>query len=849
MNNNSTDHELLARVQQENAVLRQTNADLEQRISRLELAQEDSQWKSALLEAQFNPFNDGWLLVDNNAKILLQNQSLADLWKIPPQLIIDSDDEGFLKFVASRNKNPAQFLEKVRYLYAHPGETSHDVLSLVDGTVLDRYSFPCVGKNGTHYGRIWTFRDITEQKLTEEKLAFERELLRELLDNSPDHIYFKDTQSRFIKSSTAQARQFGVASPELLVGMMDSDFFTDEHAGSAFEDEQQIIRTGQPMIAKVEREVWQDGRRESWVTTTKMPLRDKDGGIIGTFGISKDITELKRTEEALRESQALYQSLVQHLHAGIFSKDAAGRFNFVNPYFCQLKQLPADRFLGRTAQEITVEESRNPKLSWSTELAIKGDLNHQQIMQTGRLIEMEEINIKPDGQPQHLHIVKSPVFGSGQKVIGSLGVVFDMTKLKRVEAALVETSTLLETLLMNTTDYIYFKDLQSRFVHFSQSMLEYFDLKRPAELKGKTDFDFFLDENARPAFEAEQEIIRTGKPIFNIEEGQLKLDGRLAWVLTSKMLWSDKAGNVIGTMGISKDISGRKTAEAELEAAHLQLLENSRLAGMAEVATSVLHNVGNVLNSVNVSCAVAADKVRKSRVGSVAKAAALLQEHEDDLAAYFTTDPTGRKLPEYLGKLAARLTEEQAELLQELQSLGKNIEHIKDIVAMQQNHAKVSGITETINASDLAEDSLRMNCESLARHSVQVIRDYQEVPRITVEKHKALQILVNLIRNAKQACIASGRADKQVTLCVARGPGCIRIAIIDNGVGIAPENLTRIFAHGFTTKAEGHGFGLHGAALAAREMGGTLNVQSGGLGQGSTFTLELPDRPASIPSA
>ncbi len=159
---------------------------------------------------------------------------------------------------------------------------------------------------------------------------------------------------------------------------------------------------------------------------------------------------------------------------------------------------------------------------------------------------------------------------------------------------------------------------------------------------------------------------------------------------------------------------------------------------------------------------------------------------------------------------------------------------------MQQNYAKVSGVTETIQMSDLVDDGLRMNEGSLVRHTVRVIREYDELPRITIEKHKALQILVNLIRNAKHACDDSGHADKQVTVRVTGGTDCIRVSVIDNGVGIPRENLTRIFAHGFTTKAEGHGFGLHSGALAAREMGGSLTVHSDGPGNGATFILELP---------
>lgn len=159
---------------------------------------------------------------------------------------------------------------------------------------------------------------------------------------------------------------------------------------------------------------------------------------------------------------------------------------------------------------------------------------------------------------------------------------------------------------------------------------------------------------------------------------------------------------------------------------------------------------------------------------------------------------------------------------------------------MQQDYAKISGVTEVLKVTDLIEDSLRMNAGALMRHEVKVIREYDEVPWITLEKHKAVQILVNLIRNAKHACDASGTADKKVTIRVTHDQDRVRVSVSDNGVGIAPENLTRIFAHGFTTKKNGHGFGLHSGALAAQEMGGSLTVHSKGVGRGATFTLELP---------
>ncbi len=290
-----------------------------------------------------------------------------------------------------------------------------------------------------------------------------------------------------------------------------------------------------------------------------------------------------------------------------------------------------------------------------------------------------------------------------------------------------------------------------------------------------------------------------------------------------------------------ENITARIRAEAELEKSLRALLESSRLAGMSEVATSVLHNVGNVLNSVNISCSVVADLVRKSRIDSVAKTAALLQQHEADLTSFFGAEGTGRKLPSYLAQLAARLSTEQSMILTELGLLDRNIEHIKDIVSAQQNYAKnLGGIRETLPLESLVEDALRMNSAALTRHHIEVIRNFCELPPIQLEKHKVLQILVNLLRNAKHALRDNENSNRRMTISITRHNDCVAVSVSDNGVGITADDLPRVFSHGFTTKQDGHGFGLHSGILAAQEMGGRLTVHSDGPGLGAFFTLELP---------
>lgn len=294
------------------------------------------------------------------------------------------------------------------------------------------------------------------------------------------------------------------------------------------------------------------------------------------------------------------------------------------------------------------------------------------------------------------------------------------------------------------------------------------------------------------------------------------------------------------TRELAIENAARQKALDELSTAQTTLVEMSRAAGMAEVATGVLHNVGNVLNSVNVSCNLIVNQIRESRVGNVARIAEMVSEAGDGLGPFFTEDPRGRQIPGYLVSLSSALKEEHNLIMAESESLNQRVEHIKEIVTMQQSYGRVSGVLETIGAEQLMEDALKLNAGALIRHNVTVRKEYQDVPPITVDKHQVLQILLNLINNAKYAC--DGVTEKKIITLRIFSPVQNRICmqVTDNGIGIAPENMTRIFQHGFTTRKKGHGFGLHSGAIAAKSFGGSLTVHSDGQGCGATFSLELP---------
>ena len=426
-------------------------------------------------------------------------------------------------------------------------------------------------------------------------------------------------------------------------------------------------------------------------------------------------------------------------------------------------------------------------------------------------------------------------------VIAQLAVTSNITERKRAEDAIAHSLALLRATLESTADGILTVGPTGRIESYNQTFLKMWGMGE--ELIASRDaslvLNFVRDQLAdREPFLAQDRYLAE-HPLEESFDLLSFADGRCCERFSRPML---VAGRPAGRVWSFRDITERKRAEADLEKAHLELLAASRLAGMAEVATSVLHNVGNVLNSVNVSTTLLRDNLGGPHLQNLVKVSGLLRENAANLVPFLTQDPRGQRLPGFLEKLANQMVTEQTAQQRELEDLGKNIEHIREIVALQQGYATVSGITEALAAHELIEEALRMNESAFGRDSIQVVREFQPSPSITADRHKVLQILVNLIRNAHQALQASGKPDKTLRLTVGPvvGNGHVRIRVCDNGAGIAPENLNRIFQHGFTTKKDGHGFGLHSSANAARAMGGRLHVEPDPAAGATVFVLELP---------
>jgi diguanylate cyclase (GGDEF)-like protein/PAS domain S-box-containing protein len=454
-------------------------------------------------------------------------------------------------------------------------------------------------------------------------LSLESDLFRALMTNTTDRIYFKDAESRFLLINQSTAAEMGLGDPSEIIGKTDFDFFSEEHARNAYTDEQQIIASGHPMVGIEEKETWPDGR-ETWVSTTKFPMRDREGRTIGIFGISRDISEHKQGEAAriaaavLKESNVgleksnaalqvqiaerrraeavldrernLLRELIDNLPEFIFAKDTEGRFTLANRALAL--------HMGASKPEDLY--GKNDFDFYPADLASQFQAEEQALLQSGqRIIEHEEPTRGVDGRPMLTLTTKVLLYDNQGRIIGLAGNSQDITERKsmelstrhaneelgktnaalqqeiaerlRAETALDNERNLFRTMMDNTSDHIYFKDAESHFLLINKAQAVVFGLDDPSKAVGKTDFDFFTEEHARQAFGDEQKIIQNEKPLVGVEEKETWPDGHETWVSTTKIPMRDQAGRIIGTIGISRDITERKAMELSVQLANTQL--------------------------------------------------------------------------------------------------------------------------------------------------------------------------------------------------------------------------------------------------------------------------------------
>ncbi|MEO0293343.1 MAG: PAS domain S-box protein [candidate division WOR-3 bacterium] len=541
-------------------------------------------------------------------------------------------------------------------------------------------------KKNNYIGALVIFEDLGEKKIEElkektkkleEDIFIKNELLSNLLDNIPDNIYFKDKKSRFIAVSKALAKWVKAKSPEEMIGKTDFDYFTKEHAEPAFKDEQKVMRTGKPIIGKIEKETHLDGR-VTWVSTTKIPRYDKEGNIIGTLGISRDVTEEVKMREKLRESEERNKAILSALPDLLFQVKKDGTFlSYFAPNEELLYAKPRD-FLNKKIKDLLPEKiaslamkgikevlKKGKVFRFEYELPLKGVLKNWEariakcseesviilvrdvteikeaekevakltdlirqssdgifrmnkemridymneaakslfgysfselkdktlevliaepeameiqkeifdFVSKGRIYSKDHLSIKKDGSIFFARFRIIPLFEVNGEIYGYMASIIDISEEKKAQEELFFRKNLLDSLLENIPDEIFFKDRDSRFLEVSVSKAKKLGVSKE-EIIGKTDFSFFEEEVAEKYFREEQEMMRNKQPIFGGIGKRIDENGKVHWISYSKVPRYDEEGNVIGLIGICRDITELKEKEEELRKEH-ELLSNT----------------------------------------------------------------------------------------------------------------------------------------------------------------------------------------------------------------------------------------------------------------------------------
>ena len=646
-------------------------------------------------------------------------------------------------------------------------------------------------------------RSLADHERTEAALRRAEARYRSIFENVAEGIFQTTAEGQYVAANPMLARIYGYDSPAELqaaVRNIRGQLYVDPERRAEFT--RRMREHGE--VHHFESQIRRKDGSQIWISENARSVTDADGRFLYYEGTVEDISDRRQAEEALRNSELLYHSLVDALPQNIFRKDTEGRFTFVNQLFCQTLKRPAPAILGQTDAAF-----------FPPELAAKYRADDQWVMSGQQTLEKTEEHVKPDGTKLYVHVIKTPLKDSAGNVIGVQGIFWDETERHRIEAALEYERDLLRALLDHIPDAVYFKDLRSKFIRASRALARRFGLNEPERLTGKSDFDFFTVEHAQPAFEDEQRIIATGLSIADVTEKETWPDGRVTWVRTSKVPLRDRAGRIIGTFGISKDVTDLIRVEQELEQARDAALDVARLK--AEILANMSHEIRTPMNAI---------------IG--------------------TTDLLRR----------SPLTPEQREFADQIhhgaETLLSIINGILDLSRLESGHLTLEHIE--FDLRDTIESAVELLAETAHIKGLDLVCwiEPEAPPIVRGDPVRLRQILNNLVGNAIKFT-RRGEVNVRVGLASLTGSAiALRFEVQDTGVGIAPKDRQRIFepfrqADGSTTRQHG-GTGL-GLAIARQLVGlmdGQLEVASEpDVGSTFSFTVpfELPPGPAAPPPA
>jgi PAS domain S-box-containing protein len=638
-----------------------------------------------------------------------------------------------------------------------------------------------------------SIRYAIERKQVAETLARERYLLRTLIDNIPDSIYFKDAESRFVRINKALANRFGLKDSDEATGKTDFDFFSEEHAAPAFADEQEVMRSGKPVVNKEEKETWPDGRT-AWVSTTKTPLYDQNGKVVGTFGVSRDITDRKQAEQALAQERNMLRSLIDTSSDPIYVKDVESRFVLGNVAVARVMGAKTpEELIGKTDFDFYPEE-----------LASGYRADEKEVMTSGQpMLNREETVIHASGNKRWVSTSKVPLRNGDGDVVGLVGSGRDITELKQMQEALAKERDLLQTLLDNSPDHIFFKDRESRFIRTNKAHALSLGLADPQHAVGKTDFDLFPREDAQRFYEEEQEIVKTGRAVVGREwKVPDRKTGGVVWLSEHKIPIRGEGGQVVGLIGVSRDITERKQAEEELREAKAkaEAATNAKSEFLANMSHEIRTPMNAVIGMSDLLLDTKLDEEQRDYLNGVKQSAEALLALINDILDFSKME-------------AGKLELETVDF-----DLRTTIEGVADTLAHRAHEKKL----------EMAM-SIDDNVPSLVRGDPGRLR----------------QVLVNILGNAIKFT-EKGEVVIEVRLAgETENEATIHFCVSDTGIGIPEDKQSKVFqsfsqADGsMTRKYGGTGLGLAISKQLVEMMGGQIHFRSIP-GKGSQFCLTVP---------
>ena len=425
---------------------------------------------------------------------------------------------------------------------------------------------PLYDKSGRIIGLVGINRNINDRKGAELALERERNLLRTVIDSLPDPVYVKDTESRFLLVNQCVVTHHQMTREEDLLGKNDLDIIGEVAWNVTRPEDVEIMQSGIPVF-NVERSGLKGQDERRWWLTTKAPLRDHEGNIIGLVGIDRDITELKKIQIKLTEEHNLFNTVINSLPDPLYVKDTESRIVMLNrSTYEQQGYSSAEEMIGKSDKELLGEDV------WD-----RTRLEDVHIMESGEaLVNLERNWVNKNGQRKWWLVTKVPLYDSNGKITGLLGLDRDITDRKEIEIELARERNLLQAIMDNVPDQIYLKDAQSRFIVVNRPLLERHGFTSPEQIIGKTDAELFGQETGERYKIWERDILDKGESVINYEKSYVK-DSRERWVLITKVPLRDPDGTIIGLVGVNRDITDRKIAEIQIQVLVEELRQQSRM--------------------------------------------------------------------------------------------------------------------------------------------------------------------------------------------------------------------------------------------------------------------------------